>query len=50
LIFVVVVVVVVARLETEFFCIALAGLELRNPSASASQVLGLNCLIFILRE
>jgi hypothetical protein len=27
--------------ETRFLCIALAGLELRNPPASASQVLGL---------
>jgi hypothetical protein len=27
--------------ETGFICVALAGLELRNPPASASQVLGL---------
>jgi hypothetical protein len=27
--------------ETGFLCVALAGLELRNPPASASRVLGL---------
>jgi hypothetical protein len=27
--------------ETGFLCVALAGLELRNPPAFASQVLGL---------
>jgi hypothetical protein len=27
--------------EAGFLCVALAGLELRNPPASASQVLGL---------
>jgi hypothetical protein len=32
--------------ETGFLCIALAGLELRNPPASASQVLGLKVFAF----
>ena len=32
------------RLETAFLCIALAGLELRDPPASAFWVLGLKCM------
>jgi hypothetical protein len=30
----------VSYFETGFLCVALAGLKLRNPPASASQVLG----------
>ena len=40
---------VILVLDTGFLCIALAVLELRNPPASASQVLGLKVCATIAR-